>query len=60
MPRQRKRYKVVGTQPILDHQPGEEFSAVLPKDQEKFLVDIGGIEVIKEKATAPKGKTDKP
>jgi hypothetical protein len=60
MPRQPKRFKVVGTQPILDHRPGEEFSAVLPKDQEQFFVDVGGLEVIKEKAATPKDETDKP
>ena len=35
-----KRYTVVGSQPILDHQPGESFEADIPEDQEKFLVGM--------------------
>jgi hypothetical protein len=36
-------YKVVGTAPILDHQPGETFTADLDPEQEAFLVAIGGL-----------------
>jgi hypothetical protein len=59
MARQPKHFKVVGTQPILDHLPGEEFSAVLPKSQERFLIDIGGLEEVKEKVPVTKDKPDK-
>lgn len=52
-----KRYKVVGTQPILEHQPGETFEAKIPKDQEAFLIGIGGLEVVKPTG---KGKGDEP
>lgn len=45
----RKRYKVVGTAPILEHQPGETFEAELFEEQEKFLVGIGGLEVVESK-----------
>jgi hypothetical protein len=55
MPRRAKRFKVVGIQPILEHLPGESFEASLPKDQEEFLISIGGLEEVKEKA---KGKGD--
>jgi len=59
MPRQPKRFKVVGAQPILDHPPGAEFSAVLPKEQEKFFFSIGGLEEVKEKPEQAKDKTSK-
>jgi hypothetical protein len=41
-----KRYKVTGTQPVLDHQPGEQFTAKIPPEQEDFLVQIGGLKVL--------------
>lgn len=40
-----KTYKVVGTAPILDHQPGEEFTADL-SDVEDFLIGIGGLAIV--------------
>ena len=40
-----KRYTVIGSQPVLDHQPGETFAADLPADQERFLTLIGAIKV---------------
>lgn len=52
------RYKVIGTQPILEHQPGETFEANVPRNLERFLIGIGGLEVLKD---APaKGKGDGP
>ena len=42
------RYKVTGTQPILNHQPGETFEAKIPTDREAFLIAIGGITVVDE------------
>lgn len=59
MPRQPKTYKVVGTQPILEHAPGETFSAVVPKDLESFLVGIGGLEVIKAESSTSAAKASK-
>lgn len=45
------RYKVVGTEPILDgRQPGEIFEADLPEDQEVFLKSIGAIRLVGGKA----------
>ena len=41
-----KRYKVVGTRPILDHQPGETFTAEVPADLEAYLIGIGGLAVV--------------
>jgi hypothetical protein len=43
-----KQYRVVGTQPILGHAPGETFQASIDKTQEAFLVGIGGLEVVKD------------
>jgi hypothetical protein len=60
MPKQPKRYKVIGTQPILEHAPGETFSTVIPKDLESFLIGIGGLEIVKaEPASAPSAKASK-
>lgn len=41
-----KRYEVVGTQPVLEHQPGEKFTADVPADLEEFLVGVGGLKVL--------------
>lgn len=41
-----KRYKVVGTQPVLDHMPGEEFTTYIPVDLEAFLFEIGAIKEV--------------
>jgi hypothetical protein len=40
-----KRYTVTGSQPVLDHQPGESFDADLPADQEEFLVGSGALAI---------------
>jgi hypothetical protein len=48
----RRRYKVIGSQPILGHAPGETFAANLPDDQEAFLKRIGGLQ------DAPKAKAN--
>lgn len=46
-----KRYKVVGTEPVLDgYQPGEVFEADLSEDQETFLKEIGAIRAVGGKA----------
>ena len=50
-----RKYKVVGTQPVLDHQPGETFTATLEGDQESFLRQIGAIRVLEND---PKPKSD--
>ena len=46
-------YKVVGTAPILDHQPGETITDPdAPQEQIDFLIAIGGLAVVSE-APAP-------
>jgi hypothetical protein len=50
-----KRYKVVGTAPILDHQPGETFEAELSANFEAYLTGIGGLAVLADK---PKPKPE--
>lgn len=42
-----KRYTVTGTQPVLDHKPGESFEAEIPAEQERFLVGIGALAIDK-------------
>jgi hypothetical protein len=60
MPKQSKTYKVVGTQPILEHAPGETFSGVIQEDLESFLIGIGGLEVVKaERASTSSAKASK-
>lgn len=50
-----KRYTVTGDQPVLgDKMPGETFDAVLPEDQERFLVGINAIKVISTDVAADK------
>jgi hypothetical protein len=55
-----KRYKVVGTAPILDHKPGEVFEANLFDEQEEFLVGIGGLEVVTERPAQKEEKKSWP
>jgi hypothetical protein len=52
-----KRYTVTGSQPVLDHQPGETFDADLPADQEEFLVGIGAL-AVEEKWDAEKSEAE--
>lgn len=47
-----KRYKVVGSAPILDHKPGETFEADLDETNESYLVGIGGLAVVDETVDA--------
>jgi len=53
-----KLYKVVGTQPVYDTQPGCEFCALLPEWQEKLLIEGGHIAPVRDEhsAQSPKGK----
>ena len=50
------RYKITGTQPVLDQQPGHIFEADIPSELEAYLFAIGAIKVL-DKAF---GKTEKP
>lgn len=48
-----KQYKVVAVQSVLEHQPGEIFTAQLFKEQEAFYLTNGHlIEVTQEEETA--------
>lgn len=44
-----KTYKVVGTQPVLDHQPGETFEQKIAPDLERYLIGIGALAVVETK-----------
>lgn len=46
-----KRYKVVGTAPILGHAPGETFEADLDPGEAAFFFQIGALEVVKSLAS---------
>lgn len=52
----RKRYRVTGTQPVLDHRPGETFEAQIPAEQERFLLSIGALKIATKK---PKRDADR-
>lgn len=41
------KYKVVGAQPVLDHQPGETFE--LSEEEAAFLVQVGALKEVKPK-----------
>lgn len=43
-----KTYKVTGSQPTLDHQPGETFKQSIPATLESFLLGIGALRVVEE------------
>lgn len=47
-----KTYEVVGTAPILDHEPGETFTATIPREQERYLIAIGGLAIVKKSKDA--------
>jgi hypothetical protein len=49
----KKTYKVVGTQPVADHVPGEEFSFDF-KDQEAALIEGGHIKPVNKSAEKKK------
>jgi len=42
-------YKVIGTQRVLEHDPGEEFDEDLTDDLEAFLIESGSLEKDPEK-----------
>lgn len=44
----KKTYKVVGTQPVADHAPGEEFTHDFG-EQEASLIESGAIKVVDKK-----------
>ena len=50
------RYKVVGTQPVLDNQPGHIFEADIPSELEAYLFAIVGAEYIMK--LLPRGTHD--
>lgn len=48
-----KRYKNVGTTPVLDRRmPGDTFDADLPDDLEAFLLRIGALKIISQDVKA--------
>lgn len=53
-----KRYTVTGTQPVLDHKPGESFEAEIPTEQERFLIGIGALVIDKVERRTKSHKRD--
>ena len=55
-----KRYRHVGTEPVeiagRERQPGEEFSASLPEDQEKYFKTIGALKPVRKSAKSSRKK----
>jgi hypothetical protein len=55
-----KRYKVTGTQPVLDNRmPGEMFTATIAEGQEQFLIGIGALKIVDSNPTKPAKRTAK-
>lgn len=50
-----RRYRVTGGKEILGNKPGSVFTATLPESQEKRLMNLGHIEVVKDEPK-PKAK----
>ena len=51
-----KTYKVTGSQPTLDHQPGETFKQAIPPTLEDFLIGVGALKVVEDKPVDKKPK----
>ena len=49
-----KRYKVIGTQPVFDHAPGEEFVATLDLAQEADYLEYGHLQAVPMKEETAK------
>jgi hypothetical protein len=43
---QPRRYEVTGTQPVLEHQPGDIFETDIPPAQEARLIASGALAVV--------------
>jgi hypothetical protein len=54
-----KTYKVLGSQPVMGHAQGEQFSANIPPPHEKRLLDRGSIKVVEKKKSTAKKTTRK-
>ena len=39
----KKKYRVAGPHPVLDHEPGSTFEAEIPADQEARLLERGSL-----------------
>lgn len=50
-----KRYKVVGSSKVLEREPGEVFSEVIPQPLEAYLLRVGALKILE----AVKPKADK-
>jgi len=53
-----RRYLVTGIHPVLGHEPGTMFAALLPPQQERQLVDGGALRV--QRPVKAPGKPAKP
>ena len=51
----KKKYRVAGPHPVLDHEPGSTFQAEIPADQEARLLERGSL--IRVLSDAPKPST---
>ena len=55
----KKKYRVVGAAEVLGHQPGSEFEAEIPENQEALLFESGSIIRVGDDAPKPSSKEKK-
>ena len=55
-----KQYEVIGTQPILGHEPGSTFSADLPPEQEDWFFSINALKAVERKDVTVKAPVVNP
>ena len=55
----KKKYRVAGPHPVLDHEPGSTFEAEIPADQEARLLERGSLIRVLSDAPKPSNKEKK-
>ena len=55
----KKKYRVAGSQAVLDHEPGSTFEAEIPEDQEARLLERGSLIRVLSDAPKPSNKEKK-
>lgn len=55
----KKKYRVAGPHPVLDHEPGSTFEAEIPADQEARLLERGSLIRVLLDAPKPSSKEKK-
>ena len=53
----KRKYLVIGPNKVMNRDPGEEFSADLPAEQERALVEGGHIKPVEQRSPRSGGKS---